>query len=61
MKFLSLCQAKKLFQLQFSKTWNSKWKDVKEIFMSPLCETYVSQGRTVRFPCGKRMVSHKET
>lgn len=58
---MSLCQLKKQIQLQFSKTWNSKWKDVKEIFMPPLCETYVSQGRTVRFPHGKRMVPLRET
>lgn len=28
-------------------------------FYVSLCETYVSQGRAVRFPHGKRMVSHK--
>lgn len=30
-------------------------------FMFPWCETYVSQGRAVRFPYGKRMVLLRET
>ena len=35
--------------------------NVKVIFMFLLCETYVSQGRAVRFPHGKRMVPLRKT
>lgn len=48
-------------RFNINKTQRCKWKDIKEIFMFPMAEPYVSLTETVCFRHGKRKFLLRKT